>query len=71
MAKMKKKELATLSNEELNSKLTELRKELMKFNTEVSTGTAIKNPGQVRQTKKMIAKILTILHKNSGGVPKR
>ena len=61
MAKIKKKELRMLSNDELNSRLDELRRELMKFNTEVSTGTVIKNPGQIKQIKKTIARILTIL----------
>jgi len=63
MAKIKKRELRTLRNEELNSKLNELRRELMRLNTEISTGTTIKNPGQVRQTKKTIARIITILKK--------
>jgi len=61
MAKIKKRELRTLRNEELNSKLNELRRELMRLNTEISTGATIKNPGQVRQTKKTIARIITIL----------
>ena len=60
MAKIKKKELTTLSKDELNSKLNDLRKELMKLNTEVSTRTAIKNPGQIKQIKKTIARIITI-----------
>jgi len=63
MAKIKKKELRTLSNEELNSKLNELKREIMKFNTEIAKGTVIKNPGQVRQTKKTIARMITILKK--------
>lgn len=61
MPKIKKKELRTLSNDELNSKLNDLRKELMRFRTDISTGTVIKNPGQVKQTKKTISRIISIL----------
>ncbi len=63
MAKIKKKELRELSNDELNSNLNDLRKELMKLRTEASTRTATKNPSQIKQTKKIIAQIITILKK--------
>ncbi|MBI3034528.1 50S ribosomal protein L29 [Candidatus Woesearchaeota archaeon] len=58
---MKKKEIATLGKEESRAKLTELRKELMKSNAQVATGTVPKSPGQIRQVKKTIARILTNL----------
>ena len=57
---MKIKELRSISNEELKSKLIELRKELIKSNAQVATGTTPKSPGQIKQTKKLIAKILTL-----------
>lgn len=59
---MKSKELRALSEHDASSKLLELRKELLKLNTQVSTGTQTKSPGQIRKTKKTIAKILTIQH---------
>jgi len=55
------KELRLLTKEELNSKLIELRKELMKQNAQVATGTTPKSPGQIKETKKTIAKILLLL----------
>ena len=58
---MKTKELKTLSREDLLTKLKELQKEQIKNNAQIATGTVPKNPGQVKQTKKTIAKILTIL----------
>jgi len=58
---MKIKDLRMLSNEDLNSKLIELRKELIKHNAQIATGTTPKSPGQVREIKKTIAKILTIV----------
>jgi large subunit ribosomal protein L29 len=59
MAKFK--ELKTLSNEELKSKLVELRKELMKQNAQIAIGTVPKSPGKVKQNKKTVAQILMIL----------
>lgn len=59
---MKIKEIRALSNEDMVAKVAELRKELIKLNAQVATGTTLKSPGQVKQTKKTIAKLLTILH---------
>lgn len=59
---MKFKEIKALETSEVKSKLTELRKELIKLNAQVATGTALKNPGQLKQTKKGIARILNLLH---------
>ncbi len=55
---MKKKEIRSLSKKELNDKINELKKELIKINTQISTGTALKNPGQARKIKKTIARML-------------
>lgn len=60
---MKIKELKTLSREDLLTKLKELKKELIKHNAQIATGTIPKNLGQVKQTKKTIARILTILQR--------
>ena len=57
---MKIKDLKAMSKEDLNAKLIELRKELMKQNAQIATGTVPKSPGQVREIKKTIAKIMTI-----------
>lgn len=59
---MKTKELKSKSREELNSQLNELRKELIKLNTQVATGTTLKSPGQVKKVKKNIARVLTQLN---------
>lgn len=59
---MKIKEIRGLGKEELISRLEELRKELIKHNAQIATGTVPKSPGQVKQNKKTIAKILTILN---------
>ena len=58
MALLRNKELKTMSKDELSNKLHDLRKELMKLNAQIATGTTPKSPGHVRTIKKTIAKIL-------------
>lgn len=58
---MKFKELKSMSKEDLGEKLKQLRMDLIKSNAQVATGTTPKNSGQIRQMKKTIAKIKTIL----------
>ena len=60
---IKIKELRQNSEEELNKKKDELRKELLKLNAQVATSTTPKSPGQLRENKKTIAKILTVIGK--------
>lgn len=58
---MKRKELKQFSKEELEKKLLELKKELMRYRSQISTGTPPENPGKVRLIKKTIAKIITLI----------
>jgi large subunit ribosomal protein L29 len=58
--KVKSKDLRKLSEKELNSKLLELRKDLVKINAQVASGTVPENPGNVRNVKKTIARILSV-----------
>ena len=58
---MKTKELRSMSEKDLQSKLEDLRKDLIKENAQVATGTTPKSPGKIRNIKKTIARILTIL----------
>ena len=59
--KMKFKELKLMSEADLKEKSNEIRKDLMKLNSQVAMGTIIKNPGQIKGIKKTIARIKTIL----------
>jgi len=59
---MKAKEIRSMSKDDLKAKLEELKKELIKINAQISTGTTPKSPGQVKQVKKNIARILTIIN---------
>jgi len=62
MALIKKNELKQMGNEELKTKLISLRKELMKYNSQVATKTMPDNPGRINLIKKTIAKIYTKLN---------
>ena len=57
---MKAKELRALSEAEIASKERELRTNLLKLYGQVSTGTAPKNAGQIRHSKRVLARILTL-----------
>ena len=54
------RELSNLKNEALDEKLKEFNKELMKFRSQISSGTVPKNPGRIKLIKKNIARVHTI-----------
>lgn len=58
---MKAKELRQLTKEELQSRIVDLKRELMKINTQTSTGTAVKESGQIKRIRRTIARILTVI----------
>ena len=60
-----------LNKNEHVAKLAEFRKEMIKLNAQAATGTAMKNPGQLRQTKKNIARLLTIMNADATRVTKK
>lgn len=60
MATIKKNELNKMGEAQLKDKLTELKKELMKLNTQKSSGGSLENPGRIRSIRKTIAKMITI-----------
>jgi len=60
---MKFKDLKAMQKNELNEKLLELKRELIKENAQVAIGTIPKNPGKLKTTKKTIAKIKSLLSK--------
>lgn len=57
---MKASELRKLTNEELKSKVLELKKKLFTLRFQNKIG-SLANPAEIKQTKKDIARILTIL----------
>jgi large subunit ribosomal protein L29 len=55
------KDLRNLSVTEMNERLKEFKKELLKLNVQVATGSQAANPGKLKQTKKNIARVYTLL----------
>lgn len=62
MAVIRKKEMKTLSNDELNEKLSQIKAELSHERASIASGTRAENPGRVRELRRTIARILTLLH---------
>ena len=67
---MKTKELRALNNQAAESQLLELRKELMKINSQIAIGTVPKNPSRVKEIKRTIARIYTIQNEKPTEAPK-
>ncbi len=65
---MKKLELKQKNTEDLTKQLTELRRDLMKLNSQRSTGTVPENPGNIKKFRRTIARINTILNKKPSEV---
>lgn len=61
MAIIRKKELNQMSEPTMNGKITELRRELIRYNSQLSTGTPPENPGRIRAIKRTIARLKTSL----------
>ncbi|MEM0481054.1 MAG: 50S ribosomal protein L29 [Candidatus Aenigmatarchaeota archaeon] len=63
MVIIRKSELKKMSKEELLKKLKELREELMKIKSQTEMKRPIKNTGRIREIRRTIARILTMLNK--------
>ena len=63
---MKAKQVRAMTKEDIVSKISELRKELIKLNTQISSGTNIKNPAMVKNTKRTVARLLHELKNKEG-----
>jgi len=57
---LRKREMSQMLPEERSKKLIELRAELTRLRTTVSSGGTIENPSRIREIRRAIAKILTI-----------
>jgi ribosomal protein L29 len=59
---MKISELRAIPNENLKTKLVELRKELIILNAKRARGTNLEKPALIKNTRRTIARILTLLN---------
>ncbi len=62
---MKKDEIRSSTAGDLRKRIVELRKELIKLNAQSAMGTQLKSPGQIKQIRRNIARIMTEI-KNKG-----
>lgn len=68
---MKAKEIRLMNEIDLESKMLELKKELMKINSQIAIGTIPKNPDKVKNIKRTVAKIITIKNQKMKGGKKK
>ncbi|MEN6343104.1 MAG: 50S ribosomal protein L29 [Methanospirillum sp.] len=59
MAIFRSGEVAQLSDVEITEQLDKLRLELVRHNGKVAAGGATENPGQIRELRRTIARLLT------------
>lgn len=64
MPGLKASDLRELSMGELRSRLKELREELVKVKAAAATGGSMENPARIRQIKRDIARVLTVMREN-------
>jgi len=64
---MKIKEIREMDKKEIEEKIKELRKDLMIERMQVSMHTQLKSPKIIKQKKKTIARMLTVLQTKNGG----
>lgn len=62
---MKFKELVALDDKALETKLKELKFDLIKENSQVASGTVPKSPGKIGHMKKTVARIKTLQNQRS------
>lgn len=62
---MKKIELKQMSKDQLKEKLIDLRRDLMRLNTQRATKTVPENPGGIKVIRKNIARILTFIKRKT------
>ena len=62
MAILRSKEIWEMENEAIEDKLLELKSELAKNISKSSASGVIDNPGQIRELKRTIARVLTIMN---------
>lgn len=67
---MKVNDLREFSDEELINKYEDLKDQLFKLRVQKTTG-QLENPMKIRELKKAIARILTILNERKKGIDKK
>jgi len=61
------REIREMPDEERSRRLSELKAELVRMRTMVKAGGAIENPSRIRELKKTIARIQTVMNEKPEG----
>lgn len=64
MAILKTDEIRSMSESELKEKMSDLKKEIVEERGQIETGGFADNPGRIKEMKKTIARIKTVLNEN-------
>ena len=67
MTSLKVKDIKKLSEKDIEKKLNEMRLELAKEKANISIGASVSSPGKIKDTKRTIARILSIKKERSKG----
>jgi len=70
MAILRTREIRKLAGRELDEKLLELKKELMRLRSQVASGTLPESPGKIKEIKRTLARIKTIQKEKGGQIKK-
>jgi len=65
MAILKTSELRDMGKDELNEKLTDLKKEIVEEKGQIETGGFADNPGRMKEMRRTIARIKTVLNERA------
>jgi len=71
MAIIKKSKIRELSDAEMQTKLFEFQKELNAERGMLSSGGRTSNPGKLRELRKSIARLMTIMHEKKLGIVRK
>lgn len=71
MAIIKKSKIREMADAEMQTRLFEFQRELNTERGMLATGGRTSNPGKIRQLKKGIARMITILHERKTGIVRK
>jgi len=71
MAILKKSNMREMADAELQAKLFEYQKELNAERGLLASGGRTSNPGKIRELKRMVARILTLMHERKLGLARK
>ncbi len=67
MAILRMSQIREMTPEERNRRLDEMKTELSKLRTMISAGGSVENPGRVKELRKTIARLKTVMREEEQG----